>query len=74
VHPHGEHLRHVLGHGLTLVVDGREALIGEVDRSESAAWTTNSYAVAWTRWCLCHNMGETPSPRKPARRKPTRAA
>ena len=52
VHAHGVHLRHVLGHGLALAVDGREALIGEVDRSQSALWTTNPYAVAWIRWCL----------------------
>jgi len=63
VHPQGEHLRHALGHGLTLVVDGREALIGEVDRSESAAWTTNSYAVAWTLWCLKQEMAGV-APRK----------
>jgi len=49
------------------VVDGREVLIGEMDRSESAVWTTNSYAVAWTLWCLRHEMGDAP---KPARRKP----
>ena len=67
VHPHGEQLRHALGHGLTLVVDGREALIGEVDRSESAAWTTNSYAVAWALWCLKQEMAGV-VPRKPSRR------
>ena len=63
VHPHGEQLRHALGHGLTLVVDGREALIGEVDRSESAAWTTNSYAVAWALWCLKQEMAKKPAPK-----------
>ena len=67
VHPHGEQLRHALGHGLTLVVDGREALIGEVDRSESAAWTTNSYAVAWTLWCLKQEMAKKPAPKLPRR-------
>jgi sugar-specific transcriptional regulator TrmB len=67
VHPQGERLRHALGHGLTLVVDGREALIGEVDRSESAAWTTNSYAVAWALWCLKQEMVGG-APRKPSRR------
>jgi predicted transcriptional regulator len=69
VHRQGERLRHALGHGLTLVVDGHEALIGEVDRSESAAWTTNSYAVAWALWCLKQEMaGVAPrKSRKPAR-------
>jgi len=67
VHPQGEQLRHALGHGLTLVVDGREALIGEVDRSESAAWTTNSYAVAWARWCLKQEMAGV-APRRPSRK------
>ena len=67
VHPQGEQLRHALGHGLTLVVDGREALIGEVDRSESAAWTTNSYAVAWARWCLKQEMAGV-TPRRPSRK------
>ncbi len=61
VHPQGERFRHAVGHGLTLVVDGREVLIGEVDRSEGAVWTTNSYAVAWTRWCL---QQELAGPRK----------
>ena len=61
VHPHGTQLRHALGHGLTLVVDGREALMGEVDRSESAIWTTNSYTVAWALWCLGQ---ESPKPRR----------
>jgi hypothetical protein len=66
-------MRHVLGHGLTLVADGREALVGEVDRSESAVWTTNSYMVAWTLWGLRHEIGEATA-HKRARRKPTRAA
>jgi sugar-specific transcriptional regulator TrmB len=69
VHLQGERLRRALGHGLTLVVDGREALIGEVDRSESAAWTTNSYAVAWALWCLKQEMADV-APRK--NRKPAR--
>ncbi len=58
VHPQGDRLRHVVGHGVTLVVDEREVLIGEMDRSESAVWTTNSYAVAWTRWCIRQEMGK----------------
>ena len=73
VHPEGSRLRQVLGHGLTLVVDGREVLIGEMDRSESAVWMTNSYAVAWTLWCLRGEITEIPS-RKPARKRQTRAA
>lgn len=68
VHPQGQRLRQVLGHGLTLVADGREVLIGEMDRSESAVWTTNSYAVAWTLWCLRHEIAQSPS-RKLTRRK-----
>jgi sugar-specific transcriptional regulator TrmB len=54
VHPEGLSLRQAIGHGFTLVTDGRESLTGEVDRSESAVWTTNGYAVAWMRWCLKH--------------------
>ena len=70
VHPQGPHLRHLLGHGLTLAVDGREALIGEVDRSESAMWTTNPYAVVWIRWCLKQEMADMPSTQaKPTRRR-----
>ena len=61
VHPQGSRLRQALGHGLTLVVDGREILIGEVDRSEGAVWTTNSYAVAWTLWCLRQEVTGKPS-------------
>lgn len=57
IHPQGKRLRRAVGHGLTLVVDGREALIGETDRSQSAIWTTNSYAVAWIRWCLQEMAG-----------------
>ena len=70
VHSQGQRLRHALGHGLTLVVDGREALIGEVDRSESAVWTTNSYAVAWTLWCLRQEVASKPT----RKRKPKAAA
>jgi Cd2+/Zn2+-exporting ATPase len=70
VHAQGQQLRHVLGHGLTLVVDGRETLVGEVDRSESAVWTTNSYAVAWTLWCLRQEVALS-APRK-SRKKSAR--
>ena len=56
VHRRGPGLRQAIGHGFTLVADGREALIGEVDRSESAVWTANGYAVAWTLWCLKREM------------------
>ncbi len=56
VYPHGQSLRQATGHGLALIVDGNEALIGEVDRSESAAWTTNGYAVAFALWCLKREM------------------
>jgi sugar-specific transcriptional regulator TrmB len=55
-HSLGPGLRQILGHGFTLVVDGREALMGEVDRSQSAVWTTNGYAVAWVLWCLKQMM------------------
>jgi hypothetical protein len=61
VHPQGPSLRQAIGHGFTLVVDGREALIGEVDRSESAVWTTNSYAVSWALWCLKCGVTGQPS-------------
>ena len=57
-YPHGQSLRQVVGHGLALIVDGREMLIGEVDRSESAVWTTNGFAVALTLWCLKHEMAD----------------
>lgn len=56
VYPHGQSLRQAVGHGLALIVDGSESLIGEVDRSESAAWTTNGFAVALALWCLKHEM------------------
>jgi len=56
VHPQGQHLRHTLGHGITLIVDEHEMLMGEVDRSQSAVWTTNSYAVAWALWYLRQEM------------------
>lgn len=62
VHPLGPSLRQAIGHGFTLVVDGREALLGEVDRSESAVWTTNGYAVTWALWCLKHEMAGQPGP------------
>jgi sugar-specific transcriptional regulator TrmB len=55
-HSMGPGLRQILGHGFTLVVDGREALMGEVDRSQSAVWTTNGYAVACVLWCLKQMM------------------
>ncbi len=69
VYAHGPLLRQAVGHGLTLIVDGREALIGEVDRSESAVWTTNRYAVAWALWCLKHVLAEQPASVKAGRRK-----
>ena len=56
VYDDGWALRQRVGHGLTLVTDGSEALIGEVDRSESAAWTTNTYVVAWIHWCLTRGL------------------
>ncbi|MGE5263519.1 MAG: TrmB family transcriptional regulator [Acidobacteriota bacterium] len=68
VYPQGLALRQAIGHGLTLVVDGREALVGEVDRSESAVWTTNHYAVAWVLWCLKHALG-APRPKTARQRK-----
>lgn len=52
----GAHLRQSVGHGLTLVTDRREALFGEVDRSESAVWTTNTYIVAWLHWSLSRQL------------------
>ncbi len=70
VHAEGPYMRHVLGHGLTLVVDGREALVGEVDRSESAVWTTNSYMVAWTLWGLRHEIGEAMAHKRKRTRQP----
>lgn len=68
VHPEGQRLRHVLGHGLTLAVDGREALLGETDRSQGAIWTTNPYAVAWVVWCL-KEMAGRPARKTGARRR-----
>jgi HTH-type transcriptional regulator, sugar sensing transcriptional regulator len=68
VHPQGQQLRHAIGHGLTLIVDGSEALIGETDRSQSAIWTTNSYAVSWALWCLKQEMAGVPSG-KPVRKR-----
>ncbi|MHB0876981.1 MAG: TrmB family transcriptional regulator [Anaerolineae bacterium] len=56
VYAAGVAFRRAVGHGLTLVTDEREALIGEVDRTESAAWTTNSYVVSWLHWCLTHEL------------------
>jgi sugar-specific transcriptional regulator TrmB len=53
---HGQALRQAAGHGFTLVVDAREALMGEVDRSESAVWTTNGYAVGWILWSLKYGL------------------
>lgn len=66
VYPSGPSLRQSIGHGFTLIVDGREALIGEVDRSESAVWTTNGYAVAWALWCLKQEMAGLPAPHRPS--------
>lgn len=48
----GLSLRQAIGHGFALIVDRREALIGEVDRSQGAIWTTNRFAVAWLLWSL----------------------
>ncbi|HBY99668.1 MAG TPA: hypothetical protein DEP84_37990 [Chloroflexi bacterium] len=56
VHQQGSRMRNTLGHGFILVVDERTVLMGEVDRSESAIWTTNSFVVAWARWCLRQEM------------------
>ncbi len=69
VYPLGQQLRQAIGHGLTLIVDGREALVGEVDRSETAVWTTNHYTVAWVLWCLKHALTEPPALAKAERRK-----
>jgi len=67
VHPEGLSLRQAIGHGFTLVTDGREALTGEVDRSESAVWTTNGYAVMRVR-SPCAGSWETPRlPDRPRR-------
>lgn len=56
VYPHGQSLRQATGHGLALIADGSASLISEVDRSESAAWTTNGFAVALALWCLKREM------------------
>ncbi len=73
VHPHGQRLRQAVGHGLTLIVDGREMLMGELDRSQSAVWTTNSYAVAWALWYLKQDATQAGLPTRPARKsKPAR--
>jgi predicted transcriptional regulator len=63
IHPHGQHLRQQLGHGLTLVVDNQAALIGEIVRNQNAIWTTNAFVVAWLGWCIKHEMGHLPLPR-----------
>ncbi len=57
-YPKGQQLRQAVGHGLTLTVDGQEALIGEVDRSETAVWTTTRYTVAWVLWCLNNALAQ----------------
>jgi len=56
VYPHGQSLRQAVGHGIAPIVDGSESLIGEVDRSKSAAWTTNGFAVALALSCLKREM------------------
>lgn len=56
VHPDGPRLRQATGHGFCLVIDGSEALIGEVDRSESAVWTSNSYLIHLLEWEFDHVM------------------
>ena len=76
VYPHGQSLRQATGHGLALITDGSASLIGEVDRSESASWTTNEYAVALMMWCLKRELARlsesrTPHPSRP-KRKPAR--
>jgi sugar-specific transcriptional regulator TrmB len=52
VHPDGLSLRQIVGHGFVLVMDGRQALLADVERSQSAIWTTNGFAIAWALWCL----------------------
>ncbi len=69
VYPQGQQLRQAVGHGLTLLVDGREALIGEVDRSETAVWTVNHYIVAWALWCFKHTLAEPAALAKSERQK-----
>jgi predicted transcriptional regulator len=68
VYPEGQSLRQATGHGFVLVIDGREALMGEVDRSVSAFWTTNTYVTAWVRWCLAHELAGQAARRGKARR------
>ena len=74
VYPHGQSLRQATGHGLALIADGSASLIGEVDRSESAAWTSNGYAVALALWCLKCEMAGLSESRPPrasrAKRRP----
>jgi Cd2+/Zn2+-exporting ATPase len=65
VHRQGHSLRQATGHGLALIVDGRESLTGEVDRSESAAWTTIGYTVALGLWCVKHEMAAVSGPGAP---------
>ena len=60
VHSRGQELRQAIGHGLALVVDGSRALIGDVDRNESAAWITNEFTIALMHWCLKREMGGSP--------------
>jgi predicted transcriptional regulator len=71
VHSAGQALRQTLGHGLTLVVDQREALLGETDHSETAVWTTNRYTLAWARWSLHQEAAQAggPLPRRKATRR-----
>lgn len=54
VHPDGPRLRQFTGHGLALVVDANEALVGEVDRSETAVWTSNGYLIQLLLWQFTH--------------------
>jgi len=56
--PGGSRFRQAVGHGLALTADGAVALIGEVDRSATAIWTTNAFAVAWLEWCIIHGLAE----------------
>jgi len=72
VYPHGQSLRQATGHGLALIVDGSASLIGEVDRSESAAWTTNGYAVALALWCLKRELAGLSGSRSPHTSRPKR--
>ena len=72
VYPHGLSLRQATGHGLALIADGSASLIGEVDRSESAAWTTKGFAVALTLWCLKREMAGFSESRSPHASHPKR--